>query len=376
MISGSASGSSTRHSSWRSVRPIPRPASFVSVGHVVEPGDDVAEDDQQRVGDERDDRRRVAAAGDRQQQEEDRDAGDRVEDAGDLSDGGDQPAAPVGEQRERERDQRSRSPTDDQRQVDVLEERVDVAVEVVGDPARAEAVVRRRSVSLACARGSATWASSGDQQSHRAPLRGARSSAPRRARGTRDDLDREHAGDAPARVDDRRRTAPPCWSRSDERVAQDVVELEDGSGARVGARRRRARLRGRARRASRAGGRSASTSSGVRDLRSVELRPHLGRRLADAHERRLPEVDVAHALQRQPLERPVGADEVLDERVGRVPSAARPAVAYWASLPPFCRIAIRSPILIASSMSWVTKTIGLAELAPGGAGTRSGGARG
>ena len=31
--------------------------------------------------------------------------------------------------------------------------------------------------------------------------------------------------------------------------------------------------------------------------------------------------------------------------------------AYWASLPPFCRTAMRSPILIASSMSWVTKTI-------------------
>ena len=32
MISGSASGSSTRHSSWRSVRPIPRPASRASAG--------------------------------------------------------------------------------------------------------------------------------------------------------------------------------------------------------------------------------------------------------------------------------------------------------------------------------------------------------
>ena len=40
--------------------------------------------------------------------------------------------------------------------------------------------------------------------------------------------------------------------------------------------------------------------------------------LADAHQRRLPEVDVAHALERQALERAVGADEVLDERVRRV----------------------------------------------------------
>ena len=57
MISGSASGSSTRHSSWRSVRPMPRPASRVLGGHVVEAGDHVAEDDQQRVGDQRDQRR-------------------------------------------------------------------------------------------------------------------------------------------------------------------------------------------------------------------------------------------------------------------------------------------------------------------------------
>ena len=30
--------------------------------------------------------------------------------------------------------------------------------------------------------------------------------------------------------------------------------------------------------------------------------------------------------------------------------------AYWASMPPSCRTAMRSPILIASSMSWVTNT--------------------
>ena len=36
-ISGSASGSSTRQSSWRSVRPMPRPASFVSAGTLSSP---------------------------------------------------------------------------------------------------------------------------------------------------------------------------------------------------------------------------------------------------------------------------------------------------------------------------------------------------
>ena len=44
----------------------------------------------------------------------------------------------------------------------------------------------------------------------------------------------------------------------------------------------------------------------------------LGDRLADPHDRRLPEVDVAHPLQREPLERAVGADEVLHERRRRV----------------------------------------------------------
>ena len=37
MISGIASGTSTRQSSWRSVRPIPRPASFVSSGTLSSP---------------------------------------------------------------------------------------------------------------------------------------------------------------------------------------------------------------------------------------------------------------------------------------------------------------------------------------------------
>ncbi len=56
----------------------------------------------------------------------------------------------------------------------------------------------------------------------------------------------------------------------------------------------------------------------VGDLGALELRPDLGGRLADEGERRLPEVDVGDAHQRQPLERAVGADEVLDEVVGGV----------------------------------------------------------
>ena len=113
MISGSASGSSTRQSSWRSVSPMPAAGVARLLGHVVEPVDDVAEEDQQRVGGQRDDRRRVAAPGDRQQQEEEREARDRVEDPRDLGDRRDEPAPAVGEQRERERDREADADRDD-----------------------------------------------------------------------------------------------------------------------------------------------------------------------------------------------------------------------------------------------------------------------
>ena len=63
----------------------------------------------------------------------------------------------------------------------------------------------------------------------------------------------------------------------------------------------------------------AVDEQGVGDLGArSQLRPHLGGRLADVGERRLPEVDVGDPHQRQALQRPVGADEVLDELVGGV----------------------------------------------------------
>ena len=54
MIAGTASGSSTRVSDWRRVRPMPSAASLASSRHLLEPGQRVAEQDQQRVGDQRD----------------------------------------------------------------------------------------------------------------------------------------------------------------------------------------------------------------------------------------------------------------------------------------------------------------------------------
>ena len=61
----------------------------------------------------------------------------------------------------------------------------------------------------------------------------------------------------------------------------------------------------------------------------------------------------------------VGADEAGHE-VGRRGARISNGGANWASRPPSCMTATRSPSLIASSMSWVTKRIVLASY-PGGA---------
>ena len=269
------------------------------LGHVVEAGHDVAEQDQQRVGDERDDRRGVPAAGDRQQQEEDRDARQRVEDPRHLRDRRRQPAPAVGEQREGERD-READADRHQRQVDVLPERVDVAVEVVGDPVRADPVVGHAVLAAAVA-----LLELGEGRRH-AVLR-------RRGDHVREQLDREHADDAALRVDDRP-VLDLVGQQVAQRVAQDVVELDDRLG-------RRRELGAHALLAQPALGEPperppvAVDHERVRHLGGRRAGARLGHRLALADERRRPQVDVAHALEREPLERAVGAHEVLHERV-------------------------------------------------------------
>ena len=69
-----------------------------------------------------------------------------------------------------------------------------------------------------------------------------------------------------------------------------------------------------------------------------------------------------HAHQGQPLERAIGADEVLDEAVGRRHQQLGRRGVLGDAGRPSRRMAIRSPILIASSMSWVTKRIVLLDL--------------
>ena len=210
MMSGTASGSSTRHSSCRSVSPMPRPASRRVRRDVVEARDDVAEDDLERVGGERDQRRGRAAAGDRQQQEEHGQARQRVEDSRDPDDRADQPPPPARQQRQREGDREAASRPRSTVRYDVLGERVRVAVEVVDDPARAEARSARCSCRR-CARGSrpgpARRRPASIGQAWRAAAgRCVCSVALGELRKCGDDLDRQHADHAP-----RSSTTGPYW---------------------------------------------------------------------------------------------------------------------------------------------------------------------
>ena len=90
-----------------------------------------------------------------------------------------------------------------------------------------------------------------------------------------------------------------------------------------------------------------------------------GSRQLDLGERREPEPLERRGRRRRTARR--------TRRPGALSSSS--GVAYWASVPPWRRIAIRSPILIASSMSWVTNTTVFGP-APGAPGTRPAGARG
>ena len=226
----------------------------------------------------------------------------------------------------------------DHREEHVLEERVHVAVEVVDDPVGAEAVVGHAAGVLGRA---VAELDLGERQAHVTP----RPAASRRRCGTSlgvglervaDDLDREHPGDAAV--------ARPPPGRTGSR---------SGAGRRA---RRAARRRARrsARRCERRSSVTRSPASaalaepaerlavGVHQQRVGQvgvgdLGARLGHRLAHAHERRLPQVDVAHALERQALERAVGAHEVLHEpavgvhqqlgRAARTGRACRPSAA-------------------------------------------------
>ncbi len=233
----------------------------------------------------------------------------------------------------------------------MLDERVDVAVEVVGDPARAEAVVGH-AARPRCARGS------------RPGRAAALSPTARRLRsGTvfgvglervAEELDREHAGHRAALVHDRP-VLRLLGEQVGERVAQHVVQLEHGS----------ARERSSSPTRSPCSARSESQPSGsplvvhqqrvghlrVGDLARAPRPPARPTRTSGAFHR-------STSRTRWSASRLSARSEPTKSSTNAFAGCIRSSAggAYWASLPPFCMIAMRSPILIASSMSWVTKT--------------------
>ena len=281
----------------------------------------------------------AAEPGDRQQQEEEGEAGDREEDPG----AGQQrrTAASAWRWASRARTKATAKPIDerDQDEFEVLQGRRPVAVDVFARPVPAEEVAGLR---LAGQRFAAAFLEepfadfAGRRQRQRAarlaiaaqrPLGGAVLVGLRLRRGEElgDDLDREDAGDRGrcGRSPPRTATRPAAGRRARR------------------ASRRRGRAAGRAATSGRSGTVSAARSRsesqperpvlgvdqqrvGDFDVGRVELRPHLGGRLPGPRQRRPPEVDVGDPHQRQPLQRPVGADEVLDELVGGRPSGSRP----------------------------------------------------
>ncbi len=218
--------------------------------------------------------------------------------------GGDQPAPAVRQQREREGDRRSRSPPRPRSSSMCCQQRRHVAVEVVDDPVRAEAVVVHAADGRVRRGGSA--AGGEERRSSRAPRGGQRGPA---ARSTSTPVT------TPCVVDHRRRTSTR-GPAGRERVAQDVVALDHGLGV-------DAPLVAHGVAGQRALGQPAQRRAALvhqqrrGHVRGLDLPPCLGDRLtrparwppATGRRRRT-------RCEREPLERAVGAHEVLDERVG------------------------------------------------------------
>ncbi len=137
-ISGTASGKLDLPQHLAAGHAHPPPRVLGPDRHVVEARDDVAVDDLDVVGGERDQRGVDSAPRDRQEQEEEGDARDRVEDPREADERRHEPAPPVGEDGHAHREHEAQDHRE-AHEVEVLERRRDVAVgEVLGDPVEAE----------------------------------------------------------------------------------------------------------------------------------------------------------------------------------------------------------------------------------------------
>ena len=206
---------------------------------------------------------------------------------------------------------------------------VEVVVEVVDDPARAELVVAgallRRALAVA-EEVLAELGEPGSEPSGRGLL--GRELVRGQLRRARDVLGllAERVGRAPpsrARRRPCRRRRPPartgCRTPAGPTARRAGCRRARRSARRASAApRARARPAVRARTASPCGRPSSSTSSGMSRSASSSFLRASATGSPGAHGGGLPEVDVAHALEREPLERAVGAHEVLDERLGGV----------------------------------------------------------
>src|SRR5215211_4366557 len=264
------------------------------LGHLAQAGQRVAKEDQQRIRDERDLGARPTQAGNGHHQLEEREAGDRVEKGGGDREGRLEPAPAVGDERGRECDRES-DPDRYRRQLDVLDQaRSKDAVEVVKEPVGAElAVLADALASTLELRNHRLLGDHGDHTST------ARFSGP---------ISRVIVSSA---------TVPfgaPLESRTVTRSAPSTSIIERASRRLV---------------CSGAVGRAAPSPAGSS---SRSLRVHTRRRFSP---RSAPTKSATNSL--------AGSARMWS------------GVSYCTSSPSR-RIAIRCPILIASSMSWVTKT--------------------
>ena len=197
----------------------------------------------------------------------------------------------------------------------MLPERADVAVEVVDDPVRAEAV--RLDAALAGPLLDRDL-SELDEEAHSssATNSAALGSSSGGVFSTWLITSIESTPATAARVD-HRCVLGLVLEQVGQGVAEDVVELHHRLGGRaqvtLDAFAAQGALAEPAERLAVAVHEQRDVEVGVGDLRA-----RLRTVLAHADGRGLPQVDVAHALERQPLERAVGAHEVLHEVVGRV----------------------------------------------------------
>ena len=207
----------------------------------------------------------------------------------------------------------------------------------------------RHAVARSRGRGSATWARTSAITRRRLGRR-SRELGGRHVQRVRDELDRQHADDAPSAS-----TTGAYGLAASRSTARRAACRRARRSARPASAARRHALAGRPRSTASRAAAASSTSSGRSRSASASSRAPR-RRLAGAHGGAFHRSMSRTRCSASRLSaRSAPTKSSTNSSAGLISSSA--GGAYWASLPPSCMTAMRSPILIASSMSWVTKTI-------------------